>query len=103
MDALDDPLEKTIEARVCAHAKRRGWYSRKFVSPGNRSVPDRIFMRDGDMFFIEFKRLGRKATEAQKHEHTKIRAEGFNVFIVDSAGAGVCLFDRIELEGMPTC
>lgn len=97
---LDDPLEKTIEARVCAHAKRRGWYSRKFVSPGNRSVPDRIFMRDGSVFFIEFKRRGRKATSAQQREHEQIHAAGFRVFVIDSAGAGVCLLDRIDAGGV---
>ena len=103
MDALDNPLERTIETATCSRAKRLGWLSRKFVSPGNRSAPDRMFMRDGDMFFIEFKRLGKKPTPAQDHEHEKIRAAGFRVFVVDSLAEGAALFDRIETKGLAWC
>lgn len=78
-------LEKNIEAWLVAEVKRRGGMAYKFTSPARRSVPDRlILMPGGAMFFVECKAPGKKPTEAQAREHERIRALGFDVFIVDS-------------------
>ena len=55
--------ESKLEAAGNAHAKKNGWWQRKFKSPGRRSAPDRIYAKQGRVFFIEYKRKGEKPTE----------------------------------------
>jgi len=82
-------LEKDIEGAVVAFAKSKGYYVRKFTSPSQRSVPDRIFITpSGRTFFIEFKATGKKSTPAQEIEQDKIRARHVLVFVVDNVVAG---------------
>lgn len=83
-----NPLEKVIETKVCDYAKSLGCYVRKFTSPSQRHVPDRIMLYRGRVWFIEFKRLGEKATAAQAVEHEKMRACGAIVYVVDSVEGG---------------
>ena len=76
-------LEKEVEKKWCDTAKRHGWKAYKFSSPGNSSVPDRMFIRDGFVFFIEFKRPGGTATDNQLEEHKELRRKGMLVWVID--------------------
>lgn len=89
-------LEKVIEKKVKDYARKKGWLVYKFVSPGHRSVPDDIFMKDGYMFFIEFKQAGKRLTPKQTLEKVAIERHGFRVFKVDYVGGGMDLIDNIE-------
>lgn len=91
------PLEKVIEAKVCAFAKASGIYHRKFTSPTQRAVPDRLFICCGTVFFIEFKRLGCKPTDAQEVEHKAIRAAGGTVHVIDNVFSGQVLIQQYLL------
>lgn len=84
-----DPLESKIEERWNKIAKRLGWVKRKFRSPQNNSVPDRIYFRAGVCFMIEFKRRGKKPSPAQQQEHAVLRKQG---------GMSVYVIDRIDDE-----
>lgn len=77
-------LEKKLEKRCTDVAKARGWWSRKFSSPSNRGVPDRIFLKDGDVVFIEFKAPGNEPTNLQEHELMLIRNHGGNATWCDN-------------------
>ena len=89
MKPLSDPLERDIEGAIVTFAKGKGCYVRKFTSPSQRSVPDRIFITPtGRVFFMELKREGKKSTPAQEIEQDKIRAHGVLVFVVDNVDAG---------------
>jgi len=89
-----NPLEKDIEAKVCAYAKKLGCLVYKFTSPARRSVPDRLFIAPlGVIFFIEFKRHGQKPTPAQQVEIEKMHAKGAQVFVVDSVQTGKTIVD----------
>lgn len=92
-------LEKQIEKIVCDYAKSKGILCYKFSSPGHASVPDRMFiLPGGKVFFIEFKRGGKKATPAQKREISRLNAQGCNVTVVDCVVEGVWLINHmIEL------
>lgn len=80
-----DPLEKTLEAWFVAQVRRAGGRAYKFVSPGQRSVPDRLILLPGGCgFFVELKRRGAKATPKQLLEHDKLRSLGFRVYLCDS-------------------
>lgn len=88
-----NPLEKAIEKTVCSYARTKGCLAYKFVSPAQSHVPDRLFIFNGHVFFIEFKRLGCKPTPAQALEHQKMRAKGAVVHVVDSVEAGKRVID----------
>jgi len=92
-----DPLEKTIERRVCSYAEREyGMEVRKFVSSNHRCVPDRMFFGDnGLIFFIEFKRKGLKLTIGQGREKSRLEKKGARIYVVDGVDAGKELIDRI--------
>lgn len=60
--------ESTLEKRLSKHARDLGIYTRKFVSPGNAAVPDRIYIYQQRVLFIELKARNKKPTEAQQFE-----------------------------------
>ena len=76
--------EKKLEKRCTDVAKANDWWSRKFSSPANRGVPDRIFIKDGFVWFIEFKAPGKLTTKLQDHEMQLIRGHGGNTFCIDN-------------------
>lgn len=86
--------ESTIEKKVTELAKKCGWLSYKFSSPAQRAVPDRIYMKNGRVVFIEFKASGKTASKAQLYEHRNIRSQGgIEVYVVDSVDHGALLLD----------
>jgi hypothetical protein len=96
-------LEKTIEKKVCEYATKKGWLVYKFQSMTNRGVPDRIFMKQGKVFFIEFKQLGKDATPIQKSIHNRIKDIGqIPVHIVDTIELGQALLDSYD-SGFKLC
>ena len=77
--------EKDIQEPSVKKARRQGWWARKFSArPGNTSVPDYIFGKSKSVFFVEFKRPGKKATDDQHEEHTLMRAAGLRVYVCDT-------------------
>ena len=95
-----DPLEKKIEGDVCLYAKTKGILHYKFTSPGKRSVPDRLFiLKGGASFFIEFKRMGKDPTAAQRTEITKLQQQGATVYVIDNIEDGKRAVDAELLKG----
>lgn len=88
--------ESNIEQKVKQYAEKRGWLVRKYLSVGQRFVPDRIFMGFGKVFFIEFKAPGKKPNAGQLLEHGEMRARGQRVYVIDSIGDG---WDVVDKEG----
>lgn len=88
-------LEKQIEAKVCDYAKTKGMMVYKFTSPARAAVPDRLFILNGRVFFIEFKREGQKPTPAQEREHNRLRQQAINVFVVDNVDSGKMVIDMM--------
>lgn len=76
--------ESQIERKVVAFCKRNGVYTRKFVSPAHKGVPDRIFVFNGTVVFLEFKAKGKKPTPLQSREMTLIHQQGVFAAYVDS-------------------
>jgi len=77
--------ESTIEKHLAAEVKKAGGIAYKFVSPGRRSVPDRlVLLPGGRLVFVECKAPGEKPRPDQLREHKRLRALGFNVVVLDS-------------------
>ena len=83
--------ESTIEKKAVQLAKQKGYLTFKFVSPNNRGVPDRMFIKEGVVFFIEFKAKDKKPTLLQYEIIRQIDAQGVKVYVVD---------DVKDLEGV---
>ena len=80
--------EKDIEHRVCAYATHLGALQFKFVSPGVRGVPDRIYLFDGRVLFLEFKQPGGVLSRLQEIQLERIRFTGVPVRVVESVMQG---------------
>jgi hypothetical protein len=91
-------LESDVEKSCTKKAARRGYWSRKFTSPSNRSVPDRVFGRHGVVFWVEFKRPGGKTTANQDEEIALMRAHGLTVYVIDNVAAFDALLDSLDAE-----
>jgi hypothetical protein len=89
--------ESTIEKKTCDYAKSLGWKTYKFVSPGNKAVPDRIFFRRTICFLIEFKQKGKKPTKLQEKTINDLRKEGFEVFVCDNLEDGIKIINSFEI------
>ncbi|MGG2140857.1 VRR-NUC domain-containing protein [Candidatus Symbiopectobacterium sp.] len=77
--------ESTIEKHLVAEVKKAGGIAYKFVSPGRRSVPDRlVLLPGGRLVFVECKAPGEKPRADQLREHDRMRALGFTVVVLDS-------------------
>jgi len=94
------PLEKEIEKKICDYAKSKGCYVRKFTSPNNRSVPDRLIIAPGGAVgFLEVKRGGEKPTKAQEHEMELLKKQGCNVAWCDNVHGGRQFVDNMVEAG----
>jgi len=86
--------ESTLEAKVCTHAKRSGWACYKFVSPGHRSVPDRLFISPtGFHCYIEFKAPGKRPTPLQDRELRLLKDRNVAAEWFDDAAAAIKWLD----------
>lgn len=77
--------ESIVEKHLIAEVKKVGGVAYKFVSPGRRSVPDRIvLLPGGHLIFVECKAPGKPPRADQLREHERLRALGFTVVVLDS-------------------
>ena len=93
--------ESAIEAKLSKEVKRRGGYTRKWTSPSNRGVPDRIVIwPNGTVHFVELKTDTGRLTKLQTHEHRQIEKVGGVVFTL--YGWSDCQAYIDEFSGSPT-
>lgn len=85
--------ESKIEYEVCKYAESKGFLVFKFSSPSQRGVPDRIFLKNRNTFFIEFKSPGKKPTKLQMFIFKKLKQQDFKTYIVDNIDDGKKLID----------
>jgi len=86
--------ERRVEEYLRNQVKKIKGIAYKFTSPARRSVPDRLVLLpippehrtivEKYVIFVEAKATGKKATDAQVREHTRLRTLGFKVEVVDS-------------------
>ena len=90
--------ESNIEAKACKYAKDLDFYVRKFSSPSQRGVPDRLFLSPhGVVFFIEFKAPGKEPTALQLREIELIRSNNGNAYWADSLDGAKKIIDKYAI------
>ena len=86
--------ESVIETKVSTYAKSKGWLVYKFVAPGRSGVPDRLYIKEGQVIFIEFKTAKGKLSKLQEVQIERIRQQGIPVYVINNIEAGKTLFDQ---------
>lgn len=94
---ITNMLESKIEKYLKRECERRGWVCRKWVSPGNSAVPDRIILLQGGFVaFAECKAPGKDLSPLQREEHKQLNKLGQMVRKVDSLGGVDCFIEELE-------
>lgn len=95
------PLEKVIEKKLVDYVKSKGGHTRKWSSPSNTGVPDRIIvMPGGAVGFLELKRQGNVPTKKQHHEMALLKQMGAQVDWCDNLFDACAFVDYLRLIGM---
>jgi len=89
--------ESTIEQAVCAYAKSKGCLSLKLSGQNQKGQPDRMFLYQGRILFIEFKACGKQPTALQARWLDRLTDHCFLATSCDSIPDGKKLIDRIFL------
>mgnify|MGYP003651968178 FL=1 len=86
--------ESSVEDRVVAYARNKGWFVAKVNFPGIRGAADRLFIGHGVTMFMEFKRpKGGKVSPLQLRFKDKMHAQKVSVWFVHNAEEGKTLLD----------
>lgn len=95
-----NPLEKVIEKKLVDYVKAKGGHTRKWSSPANTGVPDRIIcMPGGAVGFLELKRRGNVPTPKQHHEMALLKQMGATVRWVDNLSDAKLFVDELIMVG----
>jgi hypothetical protein len=86
-------LEKKIEDRVVKWADARGVICLKLNLWGNTGWPDRIFLYNGRIAFIEFKAPGQKPARNQPARISKLKSHMFLVGVYDDPTAAIAFLE----------
>jgi len=89
--------ESTIERTVCQFAKANGCLVIKQASPGNRGIPDRLFIRNGKCMFLEFKSPKKKPTKLQTKWISALWLNQTPAFVCDEIETGFHLIETYLL------
>jgi len=89
--------ESTIESAVCAYAKAKGCLTLKLSGQNQKGQPDRIFLFQGRVLFIEFKAPGKQPTALQARWLDRLTNQYFYAACCDDIEAGKRLIDLITM------
>ena len=87
--------ESTIERAVCAYAKSKGCLTLKLSGQNQKGQPDRMFLHNGRVMFIEFKAPGKRLTALQARWLYRLADHAFHTACCDDIEAGKRLIDLI--------
>ena len=74
--------EQDIELRGTRLAKAMGWIVHKLE--GGTGEPDKIYTKEGRVFYVEWKKPGGAVRDGQLAWETKIKASGTPHFFIDN-------------------
>lgn len=93
----DEQLD--IEAPFVRYAKRNGCQALKLIILRKRGFPDRtVLCPGGCIFFVEFKRKGKKPNPLQKKVRAMLEELGFNYYVCDEPGQAEMILEELLYE-----
>lgn len=75
-----------IERRASEDARKEGWLTFKMDTRSNIGAPDRMYLKKGICFFVEFKGKEEPVKPMQKYYRLRILGENVPSFICRSMG-----------------
>lgn len=90
--------ESTIEAAVCAYAKSKGCLTLKLSGQNQKGQPDRMFLHNGRVLFIEFKAPGKLPTALQLRWIERLHDHHFEAWCCDDIDKGKRIIDGFDGE-----
>lgn len=88
--------ERDVEKHLLRCVQISGGEVRKVKWIGRHGAPDRlVLLPTFGHFLVELKRPGKKAAAHQHREHERLRAAGFQVFVLDTKAKVTNLFQTI--------
>lgn len=88
--------EAAIEKKSKEEAKKIGWASFKFVSPGHNGVPDQMFIKSGVVAFIEYKTAVGRLSKLQEICINDLKNMGCLVFVARSPKETIDILTNID-------
>jgi len=93
--------EKDIESKMRELVRKRGGLFYKFVSPGNRGVPDRIVITPaGVVWFVELKTDTGRMAKLQKYQRGELEKRSANVRTIHGWDAAREFIDEVMGHGI---
>lgn len=82
---VESMRESALERQLVREVKRIGGLAPKWVSPGNRGVPDRlVILPNGLTVYVEMKAPGKQLEPLQEHWKRKLLKLGQRHYKIDS-------------------
>ena len=92
--------EADIENDFCKYAKKKSCFALKLIYLNKKGFPDRtVLCPGGRVFFIEFKRKGKKQSQAQKITEDILKSFGFKYYVCDKKGQAEALLNLFLMVG----
>ena len=88
--------EETVESYLKKIAEANGWLCLKFKAPGVSGVPDRMLIKNGEIYFIECKSPVGKLTKIQIARIREMESYGAKIRILASKPAIDAFFDQVN-------
>ena len=79
-----DELESNIKLKASEYAKSLGMMSLKLNVKGQTGWPDRLYIWNGHVLFIEYKAAKQKPRPLQLYMHEQMRKAGAVVLVIDN-------------------
>ena len=74
--------ETTFEQAWSRRAAKKGWLSIKNIQTNLNGWPDRMYLKQGKVFFVEFKAKKGRLSQLQVYRINQIRTLGFHCLII---------------------
>lgn len=94
--------EAEVENYLVQQVNAIGGEIRKVQWVNHRGAPDRVVFYKGMVCFVECKAPGRKLQPHQKREHTKLKAQGVDVIVLDTIAAVGAFLRSIRVHAETT-
>lgn len=88
-------LETEIEKAVVLHARKNGFFVRKIAFIGNTGCPDRIFIKNNNVIFIEFKSDKGKLTLKQEITIEDMLSKGAKVYVCNNVQKAIEILNNV--------
>ena len=76
--------EGRVESHLVNECEKHGFLCYKFVSPGNKGVPDRIVIGNGRTIFVELKAPNETLRKLQEYVVNKMKNAGADVRVANT-------------------